>query len=102
MKRTFIAAALLSFAFAVPAFAAESSQPPNAPKTFEERQTNILKMLDTRIASLQEGRACVQAAKSDEDLRVCREKHQAEMREHRSEMRGRGGRGGMMGGPQWQ
>jgi hypothetical protein len=99
MKRTFIAAALLSFAFAVPAFAAESSQPQQAPATFEERQTNILKMLDERIASLQEGKACVQAAKSDADLRACRQKHMAEMREQRGEMRGRRG---MMGGPQGQ
>ncbi|MDA8423616.1 MAG: hypothetical protein M0Z89_09820 [Nitrospiraceae bacterium] len=100
MKRTFIAAALLSFVFAVPAFATESGQPQNAPRaTFEERQANILKILDERIASLQEGKACVQAAKSDADLRACRQKHMSEMREKRGEMRGRGG---MMGGPQGQ
>lgn len=100
MKRTFIAAALLSFVFAVPAFAAESGQPQQAtPATFEERQANILKMLDERIASLQEGKACVQDAKSDADLRACRQKHMAEMREQRGEMRGRRG---MTGGPQGQ
>ncbi len=99
MKRALTAAAVLSLAFAVPAFAAEGGQPQNAQgATFEQRQANILKMLDERIASLQAGKACVQAAKSDDDLKACREKHMAEMREKHGEMRQRG----MMGGPQGQ
>lgn len=98
MKRTLIAAALLSLAFAVPAFAVEGSQPSTAPgKTFEERQANILKMIDERITSLQEGKACVQAAKSDSDLKACREKHVSEMKGKRGAMRHERG---MMGGPQ--
>lgn len=98
MKRTFIAAALLSFAFAVPAFAADGGQPQNAPAaTFEQKQASILKMLDERIASLQEGKACVQASKNDADLKACREKQMSEMKEKRGEMRQQRG---MMGGPQ--
>ncbi len=98
MKRALIAAALVSLAFVVPAFAVEGSQPPAAPgKTFEERQAFILKMIDGRIASLQEGKACVQAAKSDTDLKACREKHMSEMKERRGEMRHERG---MMSGPQ--
>jgi hypothetical protein len=98
MKRALIAAALLSLAFTVPALAVEGGQPPTVPgKTFEQRQANILKMMDERIAGLQEGKTCIQAAKNDEDLRACRQKHMAEMREKRGDMRHQGG---MMGGPQ--
>jgi hypothetical protein len=107
MKKTVIAAALLSLAIAVPAFAVEGNQPPAAPgKTFEERQSHILKMIDERMASLQEGKACVQAAKSDADLKACREKHVSEMQGKRGEMRHErgmmGGPQGGMGGPQGQ
>jgi hypothetical protein len=107
MKRTLIAAALLSLAFAVPAFAADGGQPPTAPaQTFEQRQAHILKMIDERIASLQEGKTCVQAAKNVDDLKACREKHMSEMREMKGEMRHQhgmmGGPQGGMGGPQGQ
>ena len=98
MKKTLIAAALLSLAFAVPTFAVEGGRPPTAPgQTFEQRQSHILKMIDERIISLQEGKACVQAAKNDNDLKACREKHMSEMKEKRGEMRHERG---MMGGTQ--
>lgn len=101
MKRALIAALLLSLALAVPAFAAEGGPPPNATgQTFEQRQAHILKMLDERIAHLQEGKACVQAAKNNEDLKACREKQMAEMRDTRDEMRHQ--RGMMGNGPQGQ
>lgn len=100
MKRTLIAAALMSLALAAPALAGEGGQPPAVPgQTFEQRQANILKMMDERIVSLQEGKTCIQAAKSDEELKACRKKHMAEMQERRGEMRHPGG---MMGGPQGQ
>jgi hypothetical protein len=63
--------------------------------SFEEQKADILKHIDTRMSSLQEGKACVQAAKNDEDLRACRQKHRAEM----YQMRGEHGKGGPMGGP---
>jgi hypothetical protein len=98
MKKALITAAVLSFLVVIPAFAAETAPQQNPPgQTFEQRQADILKMLDARIAALQDGRTCVQAAKSEDDLRVCREKHMAEMREKRGEMRPQGGMGG--GGP---
>ena len=98
MKRTLIAAALLSLACAVPALAAEGAgQPPVPGQTFEQRQANILKMMDERIAGLQDGKTCIQAAKNDEDLKACRIKHMSEMREKHGDMRHPGG---MMGGPQ--
>jgi len=107
MKKTLIAAALLSLAFAVPTFAVEGGRPPTAPgQTFEQRQSHILKMIDERIISLQEGKECVQAAKNDNDLKACREKHMSEMKEKRGEMRHErgmmGGSQGGKGGPQGQ
>ncbi len=107
MKKTLIAAALLSLAFAAPALAVEGSKPPTVPgQTFEQRQANVLKMMDTRIASLQEGKTCIEAAKNDDDLKVCRKKHMSEMQEMRGEMKHQHGmkdcpQGGM-GGPKDQ
>ena len=98
MKKTVIAAALLSLACAVPTFAVEGNQSPAASgQTFEERQAHILKMIDGRISSLQEGKTCVQAAKNDNDLKTCREKHMSEMKGKRGELKHERG---MMGGPQ--
>ena len=100
MKTALTAAALLSLVFVVPSFAAEGGQPPNAQgQTFEQRQANILKMIDERIASLQEGKTCVQSARNDDDLKACKEKHMAEMREKHGEMKHQHG---MTGGQQGQ
>jgi hypothetical protein len=79
MKRTVIAATVLSLAFALPTLAIESKAPADLPtkkpaQSFEERKVQILKHLEDRNTKLQEEKACVQAAKSDEDLRVCRQK----------------------------
>ena len=75
MKRTVIATLALSLAFALPAFAAESSGPPKATvPTFEQKKAQFLKNLDDRSTKLQEERACVQAAKNDNDLKACRNK----------------------------
>jgi hypothetical protein len=95
MKRTFIAAAVLSLLFAVPVFAAEGVQPQTgqAP-TFEQKQAEILKNIDTRAAGLQDERSCVQAAKNLDDLKVCRDKQMAEMEKRRSEMKMHGPGGG--------
>ena len=88
MKRTFIAAAMLSLAFAVPVFAADGGQPQQwQTPNFEQKQAEILKMIDARTASLQNDRACVQAAKTLDDLKVCkdnRDKALAEMDKMRS------------------
>jgi len=98
MIRAFLAAAIVASMFVVPVFAAESApqQSTTAP-TFEQRQAHMLKMIDERLSSLQAGKTCVQAAKSNDDLNACREKHMAEMREKRSEMQKYRGTG--MGGP---
>jgi hypothetical protein len=98
MKRAIIAVVLLSLAFAAPILAAEGGTPPSAPgKTFEQRQADMLKFADERIATLQEGKNCVKAAKNDDDLTACKEKFMAEMKKKRDEMKQKRG---MMGGPQ--
>jgi hypothetical protein len=96
MKRGVIAVvAVLSLVFAVPAFAVEGIQPSaGTVPDFEQMKTDHLKRLDDRINSLQEEKACVQAAKNKDDIRVCRSKHKVEMRGHGDEMRKRGGPGG--------
>ena len=75
MKRTVIATLILSLAFALPAFAVESNEPPKGPApTFEQRKAQNLKHLDERSTKLQDEKACVQATKNDNDLKACREK----------------------------
>ena len=75
MKRAGIATLMLSLAFALPAFAVESTEPPKGPApTFEQRKAQDLKRLDERSTRLQDEKACVQAAKSDNDLKACKEK----------------------------
>jgi hypothetical protein len=101
MKKALIAAAALSLVLAVSAFAVDSGQPANVPApNFEQNKTDMLKMLDTRITSLQEAKNCIQAATNHDDIRTCREKHRAEMKDMRGGMkqqREMGGPGGPMG-----
>jgi len=95
MKRTFIAAAVLSLSFAVPAFAADGVQPQTGQAlNFEQKQAEILKNIDIRAADLQDDRFCVQAAKNLEDLKACRDKQMAAMEKRRSGMTGHGPGGG--------
>ena len=67
--------------------------------TFEERQAEVLKHIDTRLSSLQEEKTCVQAAKSHDDLRACRQKHHAEMDHMRGEYGKDCGKCGCKDGP---
>lgn len=98
MKRTAIATVLFSFVLAVPAFAAEGGQPPQGQgQTFEQRKAAILKMIDERIANIQEERGCVEAAKNDDDLKVCRDQSRARMEKEREGRRPLGGQRGQRG-----
>jgi len=95
MKRAVIAgAAMLSLMFSGLAFAVEGIQPAagTAPN-FEQMKADHLKRLDDRIKSLQEEKACAQAANSPDEMRACKQKHKAEMQGHGDEMRNRGGHG---------
>ena len=101
MKKALIAAAAFSLVLAISAFAADGGQPSNAPgQNFDKKKTDILKMLDMRIAGLQEAKNCIQATQNHDDIKACWEKHRAEMKEMREEMkqqRGMGAPGGPMG-----
>jgi hypothetical protein len=73
----------------------EGSQPTKETgPNFEQMKANHLKKLDERMNSLQQEKACVQAAKNQDDLITCRSKHRAEMKKHRDDMRQRVGPGG--------
>jgi len=76
MKREVIAAvAVLSLVFAVPAFAVEGTQPSAGTNPhFEQVKADHLKKLDDRINSIQEEKACVQAAKNEDDFMACMKK----------------------------
>jgi len=95
MKKVVIAVVALSLVLSVSAFAIEGSQPTKetAPN-FEQMKADHLKKLEERMSSLQQEKACVQAANTQDELRACRAKHKAEMKEHRDDMRKRGRPGG--------
>jgi len=102
MKKAVIAVAALFLVLAVAAFAADSGQTGNVQgSNFDQKKTDMLKMVDERIASLQEAKNCIQASKNDADIKTCRDKHRAEMMERRGEMQNQHGMGGPngMGGP---
>jgi len=86
MKRTLIASAILSFMFAIPAFADQNGQQNEPTATFEQKQARILKMFDDRINNLQEAKTCVEAAKNGDDLRACRNKYMKMMGDRHGDM----------------
>lgn len=109
MKRALIAAAVLSLAFAMPAFAVEGGQPANEAKdakelkvtpkapgdNFAQRKAVLLKRLDERIASMQQERKCIKASKTPEEAGNCRAGRMGGRRDRRDGMmRKQGGPGG--------
>ncbi len=66
------------------------------PEEFKDKKARILKMIDERRAHLDKAKACVEAAKTEEDLQKCRPEHPMGMGPGGG-MR-RGGPGGMQGG----
>jgi len=100
MVKAAIAAAVLSLALAAAAFAVEGNPPAKAPDAnFEKRQSDVLKMIDARIARLQKEKECVQAAKNMDDLKACREKFHPEPRRDQGNMNRQDG---PQGGPRGQ
>ena len=73
--KTATIAALISLSLVMPAFAIEGGQPTQGPgPNFEVRKAEMLKNIDQRLARLQQMRACIQAARTRDDARACREK----------------------------
>jgi hypothetical protein len=84
MRKTALAAAVLSLAFAAPVWAAGGGQPTTGPTpNFDERKAEVLKKVDEQMIILQEAKVCIKAAKNHDDLRTCREKHMAEAKQLR-------------------
>ena len=74
--------------FAASAFAVDAPPPPKGTEpNFEQLKAEIINRIDQRIARNQEEKSCVQSAKSHEDLKACREKVKAEVKEQRHNMR---------------
>jgi len=95
MKRVVIAVVALLLGLSVSAFAIEGTRPPKETvPNFEQMKADHLKKLEVRMSSLQQEKACVQVANNQDGLMACRSKHKAEMKEHRNDMRKRGGPGG--------
>jgi hypothetical protein len=75
MKKAFIMAIVVTLALSLPAFAADNTQLQQASgPSFEEMKAGVLKHIGEHIAGMEQERACVQAAKSNEDLKTCRDK----------------------------
>ncbi len=74
MRRVALAA-IVSLSMMMPVFAFDGGQPPRGPGgNFEARKGEILKRIDERITRLQQMKACIQAARTHEDAKACREK----------------------------
>ncbi len=87
---------VLAFSHAAIAQQGPGTGKPSAPEDFKDKQARILKMIEDRKAHLDKAKACVEAAKTDEDLQKCRPERPMGM--------GPGGmrRGGGEGGPRGQ
>jgi len=104
MKGAILVSAMLALAFAIPAFAVEGGQPAKAPEvSFEQRKADMLDHIDRRITRLQDEKACIQAAKDRDELKLCWDKFRAEEEKDRARMRekhslsGQGGKRGPRG-----
>ena len=89
MKKLILTFLVVIFALGVSILAyAQNTEPaqPQEKVSIEEKKAKMISSIDERIKMLQEEKACVSAAKTQEDLRKCRGKVRAERRELRQEM----------------
>lgn len=66
---------------ALPASAGDSN--------FEQKKAEILARIDQKIAQKQQEKACIQAATSHNDLKVCREQFRGSNNDHRQNAEGK-------------
>jgi len=100
-----VVAVVVSLVFAVSAFAVEGAPPAKAQGAdFDKVKAFHMKKLDDRINSLQQEKVCAEAAQNRDELKACRSKHKAEMKERRDAMKKKKGAGGpgAQGQPQVQ
>ena len=78
--KTALMAGIVFLMLSTPAFAAESGEvSEEEAKIVEQQKGAAIKLLDERISMLQDERACLSAAKSIADLKVCRQKQREDM-----------------------
>ena len=77
MKReVIVVAAILSMAFAGPAFATERMlSSAETASNFEQVKADYLKRLEYRMNRLQQEKTCIEEAQSQDDLRNCKRKN---------------------------
>ena len=88
MRKLLVIFLVVIFTFGVSILAyAQNPEPPKPQEkvSVEETKAKIISSIDERIKILQEEKACVSAAKTQEDLRKCREKIRGERKEFRQE-----------------
>ena len=74
MKTTMITTAV-AILLAMPAFAVNNPLPKQGQTlSFPQRKAEILKRIDERINRSKQERACIQATKTNEDIKACWEK----------------------------
>jgi hypothetical protein len=79
-----IISVVVAMLFAVPVFAAEPVPLQKAAgPNFEKHKADIISHIDTRIARNQEEKSCVQAAQNHVDIKACRDRFKAEIKEQR-------------------
>ncbi len=107
MKARIVFAVLFILAVSLVAFAQQGPGPLSqaggksaTPEAFKDKKDRILKMLEERRAHIDKAKACVEAAKTDEDLQNCRPEHPMGMGPGGMHHGGRGMMGGGQGGQQ--
>ena len=74
MKAKSIGVSFMVALFAVFVFNLQAGYPASAsPTTFEQRKSEHLRRIDARLNHLQDERACVQAATTQDGMKNCRE-----------------------------
>lgn len=88
MKKLILIFVVVIFALGVSILAYAQNTEPSKPQekvSIEETKARIISSIDERIKMLQEERACVSAATTQEELRKCRGKVRVERRELKQE-----------------
>ena len=81
MKKLILATAF-SLLLAAPVIAGDTApQPKGSASDIAQLKAEILKRIDARIASNQEEKTCIKAAKTQDDITACQEKFKAALRE---------------------
>ena len=93
MKKLILIFLVGIFAFGVSILTyAQNTEPakPQGQVSIEEMKSKIISSIDERIKMLQEEKACISVAKTDEDLRKCRGRARFERKGPRQEMKDQG------------